>query len=537
MPYPPLYNRAYDFEGWQVAAPTQPLPADRVNSELDALAATVNGLHSFVTGAITEDGRPAGAAPSGGYGASAFAATLLALNSAATWLTQLGASTYMQTLLSSASASGFRARMGVAWATVGGTADVITLTTADTGVALADGVAVEFITGASGNTGAVTVNLDGKGALALVSGAGAVLGAGAVTPNSLTRIVYRSGSWRLFTPPVVLTGDPTFDLAPVTRAYLEKVQGYDPGFRNALLNGSFDVDQYSGVLPFTGTGSYLIDRWFYAALGGSRTVSKYTVTDADRIALGDENFRTGIQMAVTGGAGVNDIEAIGQRIENVRRYAGKTITISFYARSTSGSPFVWAELSQLFGTGGAPSADVNGIGPTRFQLSTTFQRFSVQVAVPSIAGKTLGTTADSLVLLLFTSAGTGYTARLVNPAVQTATIIVTGLQVEQGTRATPFEWRPAGTELALCQRYYYRHAGHLIYSYAQAAAWRSIQTFPYPVRMRAAPSVALGPFALTNLTGTVTMHAAEDSFLRTEIVAAAAGAFFGYFTMAVSAEL
>ena len=78
------------------------------------------------------------------------------------------------------------------------------------------------------------------------------------------------------------------------------------------------------------------------------------------------------------------------------------------------------------------------------------------VAVPSISGKTIGTTANtsSLGIDFWTSSGSTYNARSGSLGIQNNTFHFWGVQVERGSVATPFEQRPIGTELTLCERYY-----------------------------------------------------------------------------------
>ena len=68
--------------------------------------------------------------------------------------------------------------------------------------------------------------------------------------------------------------------------------------------------------------------------------------------------------------------------------------------------------------------------------------------MPSISGKTIGTNEDSFIEL-----GFDYRAEVNN----TFTIDIANVQLESGSVATPFEDRSFGEELALCQRYYYKH--------------------------------------------------------------------------------
>jgi hypothetical protein len=70
-----------------------------------------------------------------------------------------------------------------------------------------------------------------------------------------------------------------------------------------------------------------------------------------------------------------------------------------------------------------------------------------------------------------------------------ATFYITGVQLEKGSTATSFDYRPYGTELALCQRYYYVMAGFYIEGYANAGSVRAVNIpVNFPVTMRATPT-------------------------------------------------
>ena len=75
--------------------------------------------------------------------------------------------------------------------------------------------------------------------------------------------------------------------------------------------------------------------------------------------------------------------------------------------------------------------------------------------MPSISGKTLGTDGDDrFVFSIFFDAGSNFDARTDTLGQQSGTFDIAQVQIEAGPVATPFERRPIGTELALCQRYY-----------------------------------------------------------------------------------
>ncbi len=123
-------------------------------------------------------------------------------------------------------------------------------------------------------------------------------------------------------------------------------------------------------------------------------------------------------------------------------------------------------------------------------LTTSWARYSLSVTVPSISGKTIGT-ADSLTLGLWTSAGTTFATRASSIGIQTATIDMWGVQVEYGSKATPFETATGtlGGELALCQRYYYRVPGEFETTVAPSGSSICVLV-PLPVTMRVVPSAS-----------------------------------------------
>ena len=196
--------------------------------------------------------------------------------------------------------------------------------------------------------------------------------------------------------------------------------------------------------------------------GGTATYSRQAFAVGTQI--GDYQPEAFARIVTTGQTTVNDYTILCQHIEDVLTFAGSPVTVSFWARSGSGTPKIGVELQQQFGTGGSPSALANThVG--QVTLSTTWTRHSVSVTVPSIAGKTIGTAANtsSLRLNLWVSAGTNYAARTGAIGLQSNTFEIWGVQVERGSTVTDFELRPFAQEFAMCQRYYEKS-----YSYAVA---------------------------------------------------------------------
>jgi hypothetical protein len=206
------------------------------------------------------------------------------------------------------------------------------------------------------------------------------------------------------------------------------------GFRNAIINGGFDVWQRGTSFTPSSSLIYTADRFFgYNSGNGSMTISRQTFTPGNTISGYEPQFYL---RTVVASVGTSALFNLGQRIEDVRKFAGQTVTVSFWMKSDA-SRTVTGYAYQVFGTGGS-STTTTQYGT--FSVTTAWQRFTATVTIPSISGKTIGTD--------------GYLAIELNLPVATQTTEIWGVQVERGTIATPFEQRPIGTELALCQRYY-----------------------------------------------------------------------------------
>lgn len=281
----------------------------------------------------------------------------------------------------------------------------------------------------------------------------------------------------------------------------DNIGGAVPPFvagKNKIINGDFSVNQRAFTSTTT-SATYGYDRFYLLANNGTSTMSAQTFTPGTAPVAGYEAANY-VNVQSTGQTATNALTVLIQAIEDVRTLANQTVTVSFWAKASSGTPKVAVELLQGFGTGGSPSASVlNYAGQAT--LSTSWARYSVTVALPSISGKTLGTTANTsaLYLNLWTSAGSDYNSRTGSIGIQTTTISFWGVQVEAGSVATPFQ-TATGTiqgELAACQRYYYRFTygganSNNICTGTGVSTTRTFQYLPTPVSMRTAPSLAYG---------------------------------------------
>jgi hypothetical protein len=266
------------------------------------------------------------------------------------------------------------------------------------------------------------------------------------------------------------------------------------GFRNLLINGDMRINQ-RGVTSGTADGTFCFDRWKMNNSGGTCTYTAQTFTPGNVISGYEPTSHA--RIVTSGQSASGHFALFRQNIEDVRTFAGQTVTVSFWAKAASGTPKVALELEQNFGTGGSPSSAVTTYAG-QVTLSTSWARYSLTVTMPSISGKTIGTTANTSHVLcsLFVSAGSDWNARTGTLGIQSNTFDFWGVQAEKGTVATPFEQRPIGTELALCQRYYQAGAtkstGYAFYNPVGDAALRGENILiAFKVSMRAEPVASI----------------------------------------------
>jgi len=250
--------------------------------------------------------------------------------------------------------------------------------------------------------------------------------------------------------------------------------------KNKVINGDFGIWQRGTSFNPSGTGYfYTSDRWqSYSYAASSQTISQQSFTIGTAPISGYEGTY------FLRSTSTNTAAYINQPIEDVRTYAGQTITVSFWAKAASNQTIV-VVLDQYFGSGG--SATVN-VGAQNNSATTAWQRFIYTVAVPSISGKTIGTGS--------------YLSLTIRMDVTNVAMDVWGVQVERGSVATPFT-TASNTfqgELALCQRYFVRWGGSTVYesmANAVAASTTGVSAYPImPVQMRVQPtSVAANALA------------------------------------------
>lgn len=171
------------------------------------------------------------------------------------------------------------------------------------------------------------------------------------------------------------------------------------------------LDHWQRGTSFT-ANAYSADDISIILIGTTGTFSKQTFSVGSEIN-GCKNY---FRCAISSVAGAGNIAAFRISIEDVTKFSGngkENIYVSFYAKADSNRSFA-IEGQQHFGNGG--SAPVNTINPQKFSLTSSWQEFKAKFTLPSISGKTIGTTStySRLDFFIWLDAGSNYNARTVS---------------------------------------------------------------------------------------------------------------------------
>jgi hypothetical protein len=254
--------------------------------------------------------------------------------------------------------------------------------------------------------------------------------------------------------------------------------------KNKIINGDFGIWQRG--TSSSSQGYQTADRFTAVWDGtGTKTISRQTFTPGTAPVAGYEGqyFLRFDQTVAGTGATYN---AILQPIEDVRTFAGQTVTLSFWAKAAASTTLPKLELGQNFGSGGSASVDTTI--QSNLAITTSWARYSITASVPSISGKTVGT-------------GSSLRVAFYMPLNATFTVDLWGVQLEAGSVATPFT-TATGTiqgELAACQRYLPATTGIEYFGYAYNSGSQILSVnFTVPARVAPTGITTSGTFTLFN---------------------------------------
>jgi hypothetical protein len=287
--------------------------------------------------------------------------------------------------------------------------------------------------------------------------------------------------------------------------------GVSEAFKNRIINGAMVISQRNGTstVATPTDGQFVLDRFNNFTNGGGvysvgqSTVapdgfsnsSLYTVTTADASIAATDYYLF-----------VQPIEGYNCSDLGYGTANAKTVTVSFWVRSSVTGTFGFGLRQQ--------SGSRSYVGQYTVNAANTWEQKSITI-VGDTAGSIANNNDTGLLVTWDLGAGsnrngTANTWQAGNfwrasgntnlIATNGATFYITGVQLEVGSTATSFDYRPYGTELFLCQRYYQQYSGGLAF-YARAS---TVADGPmrFCATMRTAPSMTQsGNARLDPITG------------------------------------
>jgi hypothetical protein len=324
------------------------------------------------------------------------------------------------------------------------------------------------------------------------------------------------------------------------------VQAYLPPFRNALINGDMRVNQRGTstnlasltAVATASPGSWVTDRWnvYRPGFAAGASIGQGTGMVYADLPFSDAGIATHARVGRTAANAATTAIYCDYNMESQDSYrlVGKTVTLSFYYRT--GTNFSDNSLTATLHSGTATDAPLRSgtftsFATTAFAKSASWVRATVTGTVPTSA-------AQVCLRFSYTPVGTAGNADNFD---------VTGVQLELGSVATPFEVRPFPVELATCQRYYeYGPRGYYIVVNAFGSGYGSL--IPFKVLKRTnTPVITLYDDAsnINKITAYTSSVATSNIGVGTEnisvfgftIVILVTGYLFGALTFTAYAEL
>jgi hypothetical protein len=288
------------------------------------------------------------------------------------------------------------------------------------------------------------------------------------------------------------------------------------GNRNKIINGDMRIDQRNAGASVTSSTAYPVDRWItYGATDGT-----YTGQQSTDVPTG-QGFSNSLKYTVTTAdatIGATQYASIGQRIEGYNTADlmlgtanAKQFTVSFWVKSSVAGTYGFALQN---------TAGDRGYATTYSIASTNTWEYKTLVITGDTTGTWLSDNSIGLRATWGLGIGSTYTVSANNTweagikfgavgatnlmATLNATIRITGVQLEVGTVATPFEHRSYGDELARCQRYYEQLNAELMNyeAYYPSNGYGHYRGLTFAVPKRAAPTITRdGPTSFAGLNG------------------------------------
>lgn len=297
------------------------------------------------------------------------------------------------------------------------------------------------------------------------------------------------------------------------------------GARNLIINGAMTVSQRNGTSAITPTGynNFIVDR-FSATNSSSNKMSFQQVTDAPDGFYNSIKATTTTAVSSLGATERYYITTVleGNTVTNTDwgKSSGKTCTISFWVKSSLTGNFPFS-LNTPTGT---PCYNTTYNIPA----ANTWEHKTITVVAPTTGTWNLGTNSGSITLVWGLGTGSTYSTSTTNTWQNTfyefvdgavavvstlnATLQITGVQLEVGETATPFEHRTYASEEIACNRYFYE-ASPKWPGFINADATNNLRLqIQFPVKMRASPTVTNSGISSGFSIGTVQTNDKTHNF-------------------------
>jgi len=339
--------------------------------------------------------------------------------------------------------------------------------------------------------------------------------AGQLKVNGVTLATEESGTVTLEAPQIKDSSNNVILDQSGTNPVLKNVEVVNNSpmmFRNKIINGDMRIDQRNaGASTTISAYGYGIDRWGYQCFGGGAWSSQRTTV----VPSGHGNSLGLIVTTADGSIGSTDVYQLFQKVEGFNAADlgfgtanAKTITVSFWVRSSITGTYSASFQNNGFNRGYVATFEVNAADTWEYKTLTVIGDTSgtwtidnsvgLQLAIDLGSGSGSNITAGSWQTVTTSSLRTSGSVDWVGTL--NATFYITGVQLEEGTVATPFEHRPYGVELSLAQRYF-----QVIRSLGSAGARSSTDVegnIQYLQQMRSTPSISLSaPYIVYDLYG------------------------------------
>jgi len=269
------------------------------------------------------------------------------------------------------------------------------------------------------------------------------------------------------------------------------------GFKNRIINGAMAIDQRKAgaSVVVSNTDSYFgIDRYSVIDFSNAATWQQLTTSPP----AGFQYF--GCLRRNTGTSGASTL-AITQVVESKNCFdlQSQSVTLSFYAKAGANFSAASSNItaSVKTGTGTDQSA-------TNFRNNTWTGLATVVTSTFAITTSWVKYTITGTVSASATQIGVQFQFDSTGTAGADDSLNVTGVQLEKGSTATSFDYRPIGTELALCERYCFVPASNSRYVGQCDATTRALMIYVFPQTMRTGPSATLASatsYTVTTATG------------------------------------